>query len=62
MIIQAIENITCQLLITYRNFVIELYNSTKVASTSFKPFNCVNFEIREQKLRPRSHYSKIFVR
>ena len=26
----------------------------KVASTSFQPFNCVNFEIKEQKLRPRS--------
>ena len=28
--------------------------SIKVASTSFQPFNCVNFEIKEQKLRPGS--------
>ena len=26
----------------------------KVASTGFWPFNCVNFEIKEQKLRPLS--------
>ena len=26
----------------------------KVASTGFQPFNCINFELKEQKLRPLS--------